>query len=98
MAAKTFCPIMTIGFDPPGQGKRDNRLCMKDCTWYNVAEETCNLNVIAESIQSIEMHTSDVSDYTADIAMANNIGDDYNEPFELDEETRDYYSRFSQTT
>jgi len=74
MANKTFCPIMTIGFDPPKEGKRDNRTCMKDCTWYNVAEEKCNLNVIADHLEVISSLADDMTgmmagcydDYTDD--------------------------------
>lgn len=53
MGNKTYCPILTIGFGPPEEGKRDLRLCMRDCAWYDVAEETCKLNVIAERLEYI---------------------------------------------
>lgn len=53
MSSKTFCPIMTIGFGPPETGKRDLRLCMKDCTWYDIAEEKCKINVISEYLEYI---------------------------------------------
>ena len=53
MASKIFCPIMTIGFGPPETGKRDLRLCMKDCAWYNVQNEDCILNVMADSLEYI---------------------------------------------
>ena len=97
MAAKTFCPIMTIGFDPPGEGKRDNRICMKDCTWYNIIEETCQLNVITATLQEIENHANDIGDYIADIAMEKTLEEDYNYgySFEFDEKEKDYYDRFS---
>lgn len=51
MANKTFCPIMTIGFEPPKEGKRDLRLCMKDCEWYDIAEEKCRITTIAENLE-----------------------------------------------
>ena len=68
MSAKTFCPIMTIGFDPPKEGKRDLRLCMKDCAWYNPTENDCQVNIIANLLAMSELHESDMSDYLGDIA------------------------------
>lgn len=53
MANKTFCPIMTIGFGPPEKGKRDMRLCMRDCMWYDAAEENCKINVISDQLEYI---------------------------------------------
>lgn len=66
MANKTFCPIMTIGFDAPTKGQRDNRICMKDCAWYNLTEENCNINVIATHLEMIESLTDSIADYTGD--------------------------------
>lgn len=53
MSSKTYCPIMTIGFSPPEEGKRDFRLCMRDCAWYDVSAEKCKINVIAEHLEYI---------------------------------------------
>lgn len=69
MASKTFCPIMTIGFAPPEEGKRDDRICMKDCAWYNLVEETCNINVIASLLEQMEVHESDTLDAITDLGI-----------------------------
>lgn len=86
MSNKTFCPILTIGFDPPEKGKRDNRLCMRDCAWYDPSEEKCYIEIIAEHIQMVELHSSDMSDYLGDIA----------EKKEEDYETYSYPSGFDE--
>ncbi len=94
MSSKTFCPIMTIGFDPPEKGKRDLRLCTKDCTWYNVSEEKCELNVISEYMISINTNISDVSDYLSDMALEKAMEADTYDDFEVDETTAAYYSGY----
>lgn len=68
MANKVFCPIMTIGFNPPEEGKRDLRLCMKDCAWYDFNNETCKINVIAEHLEYL-------------ISSVDGIGEFYNGDF-----------------
>lgn len=72
-----FCPIMTIGFDPPEKGKKDPRECRKDCTWYNTVEESCNLNVIATTLQNIDMQTADSAAYLSDMATEEESYDDF---------------------
>ena len=67
-----FCPIMTIGFAPPNKGEQDNRTCKKDCVWYNEDEEVCKIDNIMESLQRIEVTTSDLLDITADTLMTLN--------------------------
>ena len=79
MSNKTFCPIMTIGFEPPKEGKRDLRLCMRDCAWYDPAEETCKINVIADRMEYIEAALSGGYAY---------------EPIGFDETASDIYDRF----
>ena len=66
MAAKTFCPIMMIGFNAPEKGQRDLRLCTKDCMWYHIKQEKCVIPLIAETLENLEMITNDISDYAAD--------------------------------
>lgn len=80
MASKTFCPIMTIGFNPPEEGKRDLRLCKKDCTWYDVSENRCQISIIADNLQALETHTSDISDYIGDMMLYNQGVWDYEDP------------------
>lgn len=63
MSNKTFCPIMTIGFNPPEKGKRDLRLCMKDCAWYDVADDTCKINKIAEHLEYINAAIDGIGEY-----------------------------------
>ena len=84
MASKTFCPIMTIGFAPPEEGKRDLRLCMRDCAWYDCADETCKVNKIAENLEYI-------------MAAIEGLGEPEYEPEKpigFDETWADIYSRF----
>ena len=76
---KTFCPIMTIGFDPPKGKNSDPRLCHKDCAWYDQAEETCKITIIADRLEYIEAA----------------VGGNYNyEPIGFDEEAQNLYDRF----
>lgn len=63
MSTRPFCPIMTIGFNPPEEGKRDLRLCMKDCAWYDIADETCKINKIAEHLEYINAALEGVDSY-----------------------------------
>ncbi len=63
MAKRPFCPIMTIGFNPPEKGKTDLRLCMRDCAWYNSVEEKCNVDVIAGYLEAIEAYANSLNDY-----------------------------------
>lgn len=86
MANKTFCPIMTIGFDKPEKGQRDNRICMKDCSWYNLTEEKCNINVIAEHLEMIESLTDDIADYTGGLT-------EYDDHFGYDPRPKTYSYR-----
>ena len=88
MANKVFCPIMTIGFEPPKKGQRDNRICMKDCAWYNLSEDKCNINVITEHLEMIESLTDDMSYMVSGYAE---MEKDY-EDFGSDEITG-YYNR-----
>lgn len=66
MTTKTFCPIMTIGFEPPKEGKRDNRICMRDCAWYDVKTQGCKINLISATIENIEAILNEVSDTITD--------------------------------
>ncbi len=92
MTNKTFCPIMFIGFDPPSKGKRDFRLCMRDCAWYNPSEETCQINVLADLLQNPEIHANDVSDYLGEITSGYTRGG-YHEPIGFDDEPGPEYYR-----
>ena len=96
MANKTFCPIMAIGFDPPEKGKRDNRVCMKDCAWYNVSEERCAISIIAEAVSTSETFLSDIADYLVELTYKTE--EDYDYPAGFDEEPEDYYGSFSKRT
>ena len=59
---KIYCPILSIGFEEPKNGERDPRVCMKDCAWYNEVELKCNISVIAEHLESIEVNLDGVAD------------------------------------
>ena len=72
--SKLYCPILSIGFEAPAKGQRDNRTCMMDCAWYNLSEEKCNINVIAERMENIESFTEDILDVTGGMYPY----DDYN--------------------
>lgn len=99
MSNKTFCPIMTIGFNPPEKGKRDNRLCMKDCAWYDVQGETCRINTIAEAITAIDTQISDIADYAADMALKTITESEFDyDDYEFDQRTGSYYSTGSKRT
>jgi len=50
---KSYCPIMTIGFNPPAKKEKDLRLCKPDCAWYDTAEGKCKIVTIAESLEYI---------------------------------------------
>ena len=98
MASKTFCPIMTIGFDPPEKGKRDNRLCMRDCAWYDPSEDKCCIKIIAEHISMIELHSSDMSDYLGDLVDKGEQDYEYSYPAGFDEEPWNDNSRLGKRT
>lgn len=47
--AKKYCPIMTIGFDPPkGKASYDPRECKQDCAWYHKESKDCAIHVITD--------------------------------------------------
>ena len=99
MSAKTFCPIMTIGFNPPEKGKRDNRLCMRDCAWYDVQGETCKISIIAEAISNIDTQISDIADYAADVALQTLTEREFAyDNYEIDKETGAFYDRPGEET
>ena len=79
---KEFCPIMTIGFDAPKGKASDPRLCHKDCMWYDHAEETCKIVIIAERLEYIEA------------AFNGEVNYETEEPIGFDEDVRDLYDRF----
>lgn len=85
MASKTFCPIMMIGFNPPEEGKRDMRLCNKDCAWYDIVDETCKVNKIAEQIEYLT-------------ATMEGIGEAYYDPIGISEEPWDDPYGYSKTS
>lgn len=49
-----YCPILLIGFDSPAKGKKDMRVCKRDCAWYNSTTEQCCIKDIAEKVETIE--------------------------------------------
>ena len=83
MATKDFCPIMTIGFAPPEKGKRDNRLCNRDCAWYNLSEEECIIRTIADHLETIKTLADDIAYNTG-----NTPYDNITNPFEEEEYDR----------
>ena len=89
MTTKTFCPIMTIGFEPPEEGKRDNRICMKDCAWYDIKTQGCKINLLAATLENIEAVMNDISDTLIDaMSLGGNIYD-YSVETPYDEEEFD---------
>lgn len=87
---KNFCPIMAIGFPPPDKGKRDMRVCQKDCNWYNTTEECCNINLIAERLEYLNSITNDIGQMVSEMehyeyteSPIEDYYDNYPEPYEI---------------
>ncbi len=54
---KKYCPILTIGFDPPKNEKtNDSRLCHPDCAWFSEIDETCSIKVISDNIDLLRAY------------------------------------------
>lgn len=77
MYNKTFCPILTIGFEPPKKGQKDNRTCMRDCAWYNTAEEKCCIRVITDHLEMLETLTDDMAGVVLDMSDYAQIENEY---------------------
>lgn len=54
--AKTFCPLMLIGFDPPKGKEKDMRVCHPDCAWYNEIDEECFIQTIGEETKAVRTY------------------------------------------
>ena len=81
MAKKTkYCPFMTIGFEAPKKGEKDNRICMTDCMWYNPAEEQCHIVTISERLEMMQSLMDDMAYYAGGYA-SESFGPDENEEY-----------------
>ena len=59
MKTKPLCPILTIGFAPPEEGKRDIRRCNKECALYDAEYDQCSIVAILENLKYISGQLDD---------------------------------------
>lgn len=59
MKTKPLCPIFTIGFAPPEEGKRDIRRCSNECALFDHEEEQCAIKTCAEMMRYISGQLDD---------------------------------------
>lgn len=57
---RPLCPILTIGFAPPEEGKRDMRRCSTECAMYDESEEQCSIKTCAEMFRYISGQVNDL--------------------------------------
>lgn len=90
MPEKRFCPFMAIGFPAPEEGQRDMRICMKECAWYDVAEEKCAIKLIAERLEYIQSQVDDTNQMLSEAQYSSIIDET-----ELDEYEWEAYNRLT---
>ena len=56
---RPFCPILTIGFAPPEEGKRDLRRCTAECALYDKENDQCCIKSCAEQMNYISGQLDD---------------------------------------
>lgn len=56
---RPFCPILTIGFAPPEEGKRDLRRCTTECALYDIENDQCSIKSCAEMVNYISGQLDD---------------------------------------
>ena len=60
--SKEYCPILTIGYDPPkGNATYDPRVCKTDCAWYNKTLHQCILHTINDNLLELIDYTCAIS-------------------------------------
>ena len=62
---KPLCPILTIGFAAPEEGKRDLRRCTTECALYDEGSDQCSIKTCAENSSVITGQLDDVMDLIA---------------------------------
>lgn len=76
---RPLCPILTIGFAPPEEGKRDLRRCTTECALFDEENDQCSIKACAEMMKYISGQLDDNMSMLAGSFI----------PFE-DDETFDY--------